>query len=137
MKLRRMNVAMQLVTIQEGSICVASGGMPPALLLRAATGEVEEILVPGPPLGAMASFDYGEVEVPWSSGDRLLMMTDGLPETVNASGDDFGYEAVREIFQQAGAGPDTVLEILFEAAKEYAAGHPQEDDLTLIVIQAK
>ena len=138
MRLRRMNVAMQLVTLRPGSIRVASAGMPPALLWRAATGEIEEILIPGPPLGAMARFEYQEAELPWEPGDTLLMMTDGLPETLNASGDDLGYDAVRRIFRQAaGGGPESVLEALFKAALEFADGHPQEDDLTLAVARAK
>lgn len=138
MKLRRMNVAMQLVRIERRSLRVAAAGMPPVLLFRAATGEVEEITIPGTPLGALAAFPYQELELTWDAGDTLLMMSDGLPETVNAAGKDFGYERVRRLFRElARSSLDDILKQLYSAAQAFADGEPQADDLTLVVMRAK
>ncbi|MCG8461820.1 MAG: SpoIIE family protein phosphatase [Holophagales bacterium] len=138
MNLRRMNVAMQLVRLEGRSLRLASAGMPPALIWRAATGEVEEVLIPGPPLGAMPAFPYREMELTWEAGDTLLMMSDGLPETANGAGEDLGYEKVRELFRDlADESLADILEKLHSAGQAFAAGQPQGDDLTLIVIRAK
>ncbi|MCZ6726010.1 MAG: SpoIIE family protein phosphatase, partial [Acidobacteria bacterium] len=83
-------------------------------------------------------FSYRERDLSLAAGDTVLLMSDGLPELVGPDGDVLGYEKTRELFLQvASEPPDVILRRLFEAAEKFAAGHPQEDDLTLVVLRAK
>ena len=50
--LERMQMALNVAYFTESEVALSSAGMPPLFRYRAATGEVEEILVPGLPLGA-------------------------------------------------------------------------------------
>jgi serine phosphatase RsbU (regulator of sigma subunit) len=58
-----------------------------------ACGEVEELLLPGPPLGTMTGFDYRQQRVELASGDVVLLASDGLPEVAGLGGDALGYAA--------------------------------------------
>ena len=136
MRLKRMNFAMLLVRIEDRSFRLASAGMPPALLYRAESREVEEILLPGPPLGTM-SFPYREHLLLLEPGDTLLLMSDGLPEMVHRDGDLLGYERSLELFRDVASEKlETILRYLSEAASDFADGHLQEDDMTLVVLRA-
>ncbi len=95
-------------------------------------------MLPGPPLGTMMGFSYGERELSLAPGDSLLLMTDGLPELVNPEGSPLGYEDTTKLYRRVAAEPaETILDSLFEHAGRFAAGQAQEDDLTLVVLKAK
>ena len=55
-------------------------GQDAGLVLRAATGQVEELAATGPILGGFAGAEYTEETVRLESGDVLALYTDGLTE---------------------------------------------------------
>jgi len=137
MNLQRMNVAMMLARIEGRRVFLSAAGMPPALIYRCDSGKVEEVMLPGPPLGTMVGFSYREHELALAPGDCLLLMTDGLPELLNPEGLPLGYEETSSLFRQVAAeAAEQILDSLFDAAAGFAAGQVQEDDLTLVVLKA-
>ena len=62
-----------------GQITYCSCGHEPGLIRRAG-GELEELETTGPPLGVAENADYRESSVTLSSGDTLLLYTDGISE---------------------------------------------------------
>jgi serine phosphatase RsbU (regulator of sigma subunit) len=135
LRLQRMNMALAVVALGNGGARLAAGGMPPALHFRASAGLVEEILVEAPPPGQMRRAAYFETAVSLPPGDRLLLLTDGLPECRNAADELFGYERVSAAFaRNASKSPDEIVAGLFAEADAFAAGRPYEDDITLAVI---
>jgi len=62
-----------------GEITYCSCGHEPGLIRRA-DGEMEQTETTGPPLGVAENAEYGEKTVTLSSGDALLLYTDGLSE---------------------------------------------------------
>ena len=62
-------------------------------------------------------------------GERLLLLTDGLPEAPTASGDPLGYERFEALLPRA-ATP----EALFEAVRS-ATGPLLADDWTALVLE--
>ena len=63
MRLGRLYMALTIARVRGGTVTLSAAGMPAALLYRASTGEVEEIVLKGMPLGAFADFKYEEREV--------------------------------------------------------------------------
>ncbi|HLE83770.1 MAG TPA: SpoIIE family protein phosphatase, partial [Thermoanaerobaculia bacterium] len=122
------------------AMTVASAGMPPALVHRRATGRVEEVTLPGMPLGGLDD-RYGEVEVHLAPGDTVLLLSDGLPELANAAGEPLGYPAVRELFEAAAsrrpAAPGEVIGELESAARRWAGGGALADDRTFVVVRVR
>jgi sigma-B regulation protein RsbU (phosphoserine phosphatase) len=72
------------------------------------------------------------------SGDCLLLYTDGVNEAMNNEGDEFGMELLTETFRKAApGGAQAVLDAFQKAVKDFAGSQPQNDDITIIVVQKK
>ncbi|HWN42728.1 MAG TPA: SpoIIE family protein phosphatase [Thermoanaerobaculia bacterium] len=137
MELERMAMSLTLARMEGKTLTLAAAGMPPALLYRAATGEVEEIALEGMPLGGLA-YDYQEMSLTVTPGDTLLLMSDGLPELQDEQGEPFGYPRVRQRFQELGGkAPEDVIAGLGDAARTWTGGKPPNDDVTFVVVQAR
>ncbi len=137
MELGRMAMGLILARLEEKAVTLATAGMPPALLFRAVSRKVEEIVLEGMPLGGLAS-DYKEVRLGVEPGDTLLLMSDGLPELQDGSGEPFGYVRVRSLFERLGGGaPDEMVAGLIDAAREWTGGKPPSDDMTFVVVRVR
>jgi sigma-B regulation protein RsbU (phosphoserine phosphatase) len=115
-----------------------SGGHDPALWLRRASGEIEELPNTGIPLGVMERAEFGqEGPVTLQSGDIVLIGTDGIWETASAQGEEFGKSRLRAILtENAGLDSEGIRAAVVRAVADFRAGGPQEDDITLVVIKA-
>ncbi|HEX5718520.1 MAG TPA: SpoIIE family protein phosphatase [Thermoanaerobaculia bacterium] len=137
MELERMAMSLTLARMEEKTLTLAAAGMPPALLYRAASQEVEEIALEGMPLGGLA-YDYQELSLEVASGDTLLLMSDGLPELQDVQGEPFGYPRVRQSFQDLGGNaPEDVIAGLGDAARTWTGGKPPNDDVTFVVVRVR
>jgi serine phosphatase RsbU (regulator of sigma subunit) len=112
--------------------------MPPVMIYRAGTGEVEEIEIAGYPLGVSDSAQYQEETFDVSPDDVIMMMTDGLPERLNLRNEYFDYDRTKALFAEAARGtPEEIVERMLQGGEEWAEGRPQDDDITLVVLKAK
>lgn len=115
----------------------ASAGHPPGYLLRAATGEVEELGACGPVLGIFAGAQYPETESRLlRPGDTLLLYTDGATEAQRADDEMFGYDRLRDVLVEFGPqGPDALLAAIRAALISWTGSETFADDLTLLAMQ--
>jgi serine phosphatase RsbU (regulator of sigma subunit) len=136
MNLGRMYMAMTLIKFKDGKIKVAAAGMPPTLIYRAAAREVEEINLKAMPLGSFNSFPYQQEELELNTGDTVVLMSDGLPEMFNHEGEILDYPAAKNLFAEVAAqSPTEIIAHLNRAGEQWANGHPQEDDVTFVVMK--
>jgi serine phosphatase RsbU (regulator of sigma subunit) len=136
MDLGRMAMALTVVRFDDGALTLAAAGMPPALVRRAAGGEVEELELPGMPLGGL-DCHYQERRVELAGGDVVLLLSDGLPELPDPRGEPFGYARVRGAFAAAAAEPAAILAELTSAALTWTEGRPAADDMTFVIVKRK
>lgn len=137
MRLGNLFMALTMVRIEGGRLLASAAGMPPLLVYRARSAEVEEFEIRGMPLGAFVGYKYRQVETELAPGDTLLLLTDGLPEMFDGNREMLGWTRVKELFQEAADGaPQEVIARLREAGDQWRDGHPAEDDVTLVVVQA-
>ena len=137
MELERMAMSLTLARIEGKTLTLAAAGMPPALVYRAASGQVEEIVLEGMPLGGLA-YDYQEMSLEVAAGDTLLLMSDGLPELQDERGEPFGYPRVRQSFQELGSRtPEEIIAGLGEAARTWTGGKPPNDDVTFVAVRVR
>jgi sigma-B regulation protein RsbU (phosphoserine phosphatase) len=127
-----VTATLALLDFREGTLTVTNAGHPPTYLLRG--GQVEEILLPGSPLGGMGK-TYGKRTLPLESGDTLVWLSDGLIEATNAADDVFGYDAVVEALRGPAASPTVVRDRLLAAIERHVQGEPPQDDRTLLVMR--
>ncbi len=137
MDLGRMLMALTVAELRRGRLLLSSAGMPPVFVYRHASQQVEELSVPGMPLGGL-TWQYLERSVEVAAGDTLLFLSDGFPEATNDEGEPFGYDRVAAAFQRAATGaPESVIERLIAASNEWRTGRELADDLTLVVIRCR
>jgi len=116
----------------SGRLTFADGGHPPALVLRAATKEIERLGATGPLLGAMTDVDYEERTVDLDARDLLLLYTDGVTEARRGTRL-FGEGRVRRVLRRAGSAREC-LDLLLEAVKVHSAG-PLRDDAAALAVR--
>ena len=136
MHLGNIYMAMMLARINGGSVTVSAAGMPPLFIYRAATDDVEEIVIKGMPLGAHLGLDYQIRKTDIHPGDTMLFMTDGYAELFNNKKEIMDYPRVKEEFRvHAAEAPQAVIDHLLRAGGKWQNGHTQQDDFTFIVIK--
>ena len=122
--------------IENSTLSVTSGGMPPVYYFNKESRDVEEIIIQGMPLGAMRKFGYTTIEKKLHSGDTILLFTDGLPEQMNKKEEMFNYSRVRDCFRQsADESPDDIISSLLKSGDEWMEGVVQSDDISFVVIK--
>lgn len=121
-----------VVDFRNGRIDLTNAGHPPTYLIR--NGTVEEILLPGNPLGALGE-NYGHATLELERGDVWVWLSDGLIEMVNTKGEPFGYDRIREVLAGAGASPSLARDLLVQAVTKHADGVPADDDQTLVAMR--
>jgi serine phosphatase RsbU (regulator of sigma subunit) len=130
-----------------GVLEYCSAGHPPALLLRA-SGELEFLSEGGMLLGVVPETPYNKGFVKLNSGDVLVVYSDGITDSTNCAGEEFGEARLHDQLRHAHAGiahtqPNGALvspanEMLFSvlgAVQDFAAACPLVDDMSLAIIR--
>jgi serine phosphatase RsbU (regulator of sigma subunit) len=74
--------------------------------------------------------------VPLSPGDLIVLLTDGVAETMDPEREPFGEERLRELIASSrDLSAEAALQRIEAALDEHARGCPRDDDLTLIAIK--
>src|SRR5215469_10176977 len=90
----------------------------------------------GPVVGLLPGAAYEEQTLDLLPGDILLAFTDGISEAMNAAQDEWGEDRmIAEAQAHADLNAAELLHRLFRAADSFAAGAPQHDDMTLLVMR--
>jgi serine phosphatase RsbU (regulator of sigma subunit) len=134
-------VTMLLVKIDPGkrSLVHASAGHTPAFVLGP-DGEVKsELRRTGMPLGVMPGAEYNvSRQIRLAKGDVLVLLTDGLEETVNPEGELFGTDRILEsVNNHRDLKAAKIVKSVFDALEDFSENAEQVDDLTMIVAKAK
>jgi serine phosphatase RsbU (regulator of sigma subunit) len=118
-----------------GRLDYCSAGHPPALLLRA-DGWMESLSEGGPLLGVVPSASFAQGRVELRPGDVLVAYSDGVLDSTNNAGEDFGYQRLKQqLRQMEKSSADAVLFSLLGAVQDFAEGRPLEDDISLVVLR--
>jgi phosphoserine phosphatase len=126
-----------VATPHGDAVRFVSAGQGPILAFRAATGAVEQFESHGLPLGLMPEMEYdAETTLPLAVGDMLVLLTDGFYEWQRADGDQLGMERICDLLRQHHALPPAeLIQTIRGAVEEFAAGTPQNDDLTAVILK--
>lgn len=138
MNLKHLGMAMTILKLKDNKVNISSAGIPPVLIFRAKEKNIEEVDINGMPLGLVKKFEYEQRELNLHPGDKLLLMSDGLPERQNANGEEFGYEKTKALFSEAqDRNPQELCEYLISGGEKWASGKLQGDDITFLVVKVK
>jgi serine phosphatase RsbU (regulator of sigma subunit) len=112
----------------------SAAGHPP--LLRWKNAKLERIESNGFLFGMFQECDYPVFTMSVDAGERFLLYTDGVTEAENGRGEFFGDLRLEEVVRanQRRTPAELSDELLFEIGRWRPASVPQQDDITLVVI---
>jgi phosphoserine phosphatase RsbU/P len=121
-----------------GHLVIGNGGIPRPALARG--GEVNEICIDGTPLGLFEEITYDGHTVMMQPGDIVVLASDGILETMDLQGEEFGFERLAAVLKSFGARASATsaeISAAILAATDAFSGRPAEphDDRTLIVLR--
>ncbi|MAT59607.1 MAG: stage II sporulation protein E [Ignavibacteriae bacterium] len=138
LQLGRMMMAFAMLNYKENQIRFINSGMPPLMIFNNSSKKVEEISINNMPLGAMRSAEYEVKELNVNKGDSILLLSDGLPEMQNVSGEMFGYGRIKELFEtNISKSPEEIISILKSEGSHWSNRIDHDDDVTFVIIRIK
>ena len=113
---------------------------PSPILFHKLTGVTELLAVKGSILGM---FDeetdlarYENAVVSLSSGDKLIIFTDGLPEGLNPQGKPIGKKAIESLFHGLSHLPlESIASEILKSLNAYIGSQQRNDDLTFLLVE--
>ena len=114
----------------------ASAGHPPGFLLNR-TGDTEAVIdSTGLPLGMFSEAVFSTRTFLLESGHTLVLCTDGASETSTADDEEFGCDRVLDhVRAHLHEGAREIAEGIYHAARTFAAGERQRDDVASVIMK--
>lgn len=124
----------------ERRVELANAGAPDPYLVR--PGEpARPLSVPGPrlPLGVRPEVAYASRTAEVAEGEGLLLLTDGLPEARDESGEPLGYQALESMLAEepSADAPASWLTGLFDTLQRRTGRLPEDDWTAAMLVPAK
>ncbi|MEO6213419.1 MAG: SpoIIE family protein phosphatase [Vicinamibacterales bacterium] len=112
-----------------------NAGHNPQFVVRR-RGGIVTLSSTGLPIALYAGHPYREAQVSLEDGDLLFFYTDGLVETENAAGDQFGAERLQAYLTSLQASSiDAILERLDREVRTFRGGVEPLDDATMMALR--
>jgi phosphoserine phosphatase RsbU/P len=112
-----------------------AGHCPPLLLSRRG---IERIDCPGLPLGLFCSGEYPLSRVELGEGESLVLYSDGITETQDQEGNEFGEEGLsRSLERHSGSAAGSLAGEVLRDVKRFRGANRPSDDVTLLVVRRR
>ena len=142
-QLLQMNSSDMFVTVVYGILDPTNGDFhfaraahPCPILLDKDGNLIEISTATGQPLGLFENSPIDEQRVLISPGGTLLLFSDGVNETANQTGDEFGYERVNQTISNSRTWlAQEICTNLWQQVQTHGKGIPQQDDFTAVVVK--
>jgi sigma-B regulation protein RsbU (phosphoserine phosphatase) len=108
-----------------------AGHLAPLLI---ADGRVQHLDQGGTVVGLFEDAAFTQVTLPVLPGTVLVAFSDGVTESVNAYGEEFGMRRLEEeVLLHRDLGADRLLQSLLAAVEKWSGASEQSDDVTIVV----
>jgi sigma-B regulation protein RsbU (phosphoserine phosphatase) len=116
-----------------GEVEICNAGHLPALLVQ--RGKVSEIGATGLPIGVFCSESFSVNRVLMQKGDTLFLYTDGLSESLDGAGREYGAARLSQLLNDnCSLPPESLISLCRRELHSFAEGRVPGDDLTLMAI---
>jgi sigma-B regulation protein RsbU (phosphoserine phosphatase) len=131
---------------QSRRLRYVNAGHNPPYLIRAmppeqtdpAQADIQELPAGGTVLGLFPQVKFEEASIDLHTGDVLVAFTDGVPEALNPSEEEFGEERLKDLLRATVHLPvQEIATRISEELKNWIRDAAQHDDLTVVVLKVK
>ena len=142
-QLLQMNSSSMFVTLVYGILDCSSGdfhfaraGHPSPYLMDGEGGIVKVPVSSGQPLGLFDNLPIDEQRIHLPPSGTLLLYSDGVSETEDIQGTDFGLNSLyRTVVANRTCPAQEICEHLWQDVQAHGVGLPQQDDFTIVVVK--
>jgi sigma-B regulation protein RsbU (phosphoserine phosphatase) len=118
----------------SGEVELCNAGHLPPLLVQ--DGKVTSIAATGLPVGVFCSESFSVSRVQLNKGDTLFLYTDGLSESLDGDGNEYGAHRLSQLLKDnCDLAPDSIISLCRHELHSFANGNAPKDDLTLMAIR--
>jgi sigma-B regulation protein RsbU (phosphoserine phosphatase) len=122
-----------VVNIPNRTLTFTNAGHNPPLLARS-SGECVRLDAGGSVLGAFPNGSFTQQEIELHAGDRLVLFTDGLTETVDDTGEQFGEQRLMQLLHDYKTQTvEDLNQIIFSAAEDFCSNKFRDDAALMVV----
>ena len=135
-----ISMAYLILDHHRDSITLARAGHDAPLLYKQQSQTVTPVKSPGMVVGIDSGNVFDRLTVDFAISlerdDCLVLYTDGVTETLNAEGDEFGLDRViQTVRARANDGAQAIVKKIIQDVRDFTGSLPQNDDITLIAIR--
>ena len=122
------------------TLTLARAGHNPVIMRKTQENQVQIVN----PMGLALGLDPGdtfsksiqEVTIPFQSGDLFVFYTDGFPEAMNKTLEEFGEDRLCETVQRYAQGSAAeIMDGVFADMRQFVGKAKQHDDMTIVVVK--
>lgn len=115
----------------------SNAGHLPAIWLKA-DGAIEFLKTEGMPLGLVDTEKYSDATVGLTSGDTIILYTDGVTEARNQNKEEFTSERLKEVISKnRHLSSQQMTDAIKSQLSRFVGTTPQYDDCTIVLIKIK
>lgn len=115
---------------------ISTCGNNPVFHFSASTGEFKQVTSPSEPMGVEKNSVYTDIDLDLASGDILVTCTDGLLESLNENGVQYGTDNLKKvILKNKGANAKDISSRVKDDLKKYCGAAQQYDDQSILLIK--
>ena len=119
-----------------GDIAYVTAGHEPFMLIKYGDREVKQLRTSGIALGLQAETSFQSQHASMAPGDTLLLYTDGLVETENAAGDEFGISRLESLLHSIPtSSPQEFSDRILSEITAHRNKNSQADDISFVIIR--
>jgi hypothetical protein len=118
----------------DNKLEILLAGHPPIIRIDK-NGHIDELKITQLPLLTLLNSEYKTESTISKSGDLYIIYSDGIIETTNRKGEEFGTERFRKILEETySSSTKEISDQIYKELNDHGSGH---DDQSLIVIRKK
>ncbi|MBU1105563.1 MAG: SpoIIE family protein phosphatase [Candidatus Riflebacteria bacterium] len=123
------------VDSNTGKCRYSNAGACSPMIIRKASGLVEELTLAGGALGAFKKANFSEIEISFEPGDAIVFYTDGIVEARNSSGEELGYDDIKTLLKNCwNEDAEVFYNSVFQAYMNHIGDESAQDDLTVVIL---
>jgi len=122
---------------EEGTLTYTNAGHNPPIMVKAIENSKVFVLArTGMPIGVEQDASWERRAISFSSGDKLILYTDGITEAQNLEGDFYDERLLVEcILNHSNSNAFQLQDEILNQVKLFSNGAPQYDDITLMILE--
>jgi phosphoserine phosphatase RsbU/P len=129
-----------VINLETRELVYTNAGHPRPFLFRPSEGSFEELEIGGPLVGALSGMDYEDGRVQLEKGDRILVFTDGVTETLSGADDNnlddfYGVDRLKQMLvNSSNCAMDEILPAILDDLVNFHGSKSFEDDITMFLV---